>query len=161
MSTQAAAGVVPWPAPRIPVGISTAGTREESPFFARFVAVLAALLGVGHVWIMVAFPHGAWVGTLLGLMVLLCLKCAHRAWNRPEALVELLAMSALMALVHKFMALGVHEHAHGEDTLATSATAGAAAMLAVAAAELVMVMLCGLGLRLAAARNTLGITTQP
>ncbi|MDO5744922.1 MAG: hypothetical protein Q4P23_10695, partial [Micrococcaceae bacterium] len=92
-------------------------------------------------------------GALLGLMVLLCLKCAHRAWNRPAALLELLVMSAFMAIAHTFMALGVHEHQHGGDSPATAAAVGAAAMLAVAAAELVMVMLCGIGLRLATLRR--------
>ncbi|MDO5745324.1 MAG: hypothetical protein Q4P23_12735, partial [Micrococcaceae bacterium] len=72
MSSQAAAGTVPWPVPG-------ARLARSAPLFARFVAALAALMGVGHVWIMVAFPHGAWMGALLGLMVLLCLKCAHRA----------------------------------------------------------------------------------
>lgn len=149
MSTQA-------PARTVPVPVRGARPAHRTSLFTRFVAVLAALMAVGHVWIMVAFPHGMWMGSLLGLMVLLCLKCAHRTWNRPAALVELLVMSALMSIAHTFMALGVHEHQHGDGSPAAAAGAGAAVMLAVAAAELVMVMLCGVGLRLAAPRSALG-----
>ncbi|MFL4474876.1 hypothetical protein ACIPVK_12840 [Paeniglutamicibacter sp. MACA_103] len=139
------------PAPRIATSVQPGTRRAPGPqLFARVVAALAVGMGVGHVWVMVAFPHGPWVGAVLGAMVLLCLKCAHRSWNRPTALIELLAMSSLMALAHTFMALGIHEHRHGGETAVAAAGAGAAAMLGIAAAELALVLLCGIGLRLAA-----------
>ena len=154
MTTNLAGTPAAWPAPRIG---ATVRTRAPGPVvYTRIVAVLAAALGLGHVWVMVAFPHGPWVGAALGAMVLLCLKCAHRAWGNPAALVELLAMSALMALAHTFMALGVHEHRHGGDIPGAAATAGAGAMLGVAAAELALVILCGIGMRLAANRSAAG-----
>lgn len=146
-----------WKAPRIASTARTGVRRVPGPQpFARIIAALAVAMGVGHVWVMVVFPHGPWVGTVLGAMVLLCLKCAHRAWNKPAALVELLAMSALMALAHTFMALGIPEHVHGGDGPVAAATAGPVAMLGVAAAELVLVMLCGIGMRLRVLRTTPG-----
>jgi hypothetical protein len=120
--------------------------------FVRLLAVLAALMSVLHLWLLLLFPHGLWVGTLLGIMVLICLKCAHRAWNHPVALTQLLVMSALMAITHTFMALGIHDHHHGSGGVAAVGS-GAAAMLGVAAAELVLVMLCSLGLRISRASN--------
>ncbi|MBV1780547.1 hypothetical protein KRR55_15635 [Paeniglutamicibacter sp. ABSL32-1] len=152
-TTQAA---IAWPARPIAAGAPVRARRGPGAGFARAVAVLAAGLGLVHVWVMVAFPHGPWAGAVLGAMVLLCFKCAHRAWGNPAALLELLAMSALMALAHTFMALGVHGHRHGGDSAVASANAGAGAMLAVAAAELVLVMLCGIGLRLAAPHPAAG-----
>ena len=143
-----------WPAPRIG---ATSRTRVPGPMvYARVVAALAAVLGLVHVWVMAAFPHGPWVAAVLGAMVLLCLKCAHRSWGNPAALVDLLAMSALMALAHTFMALGVHEHRHGGEGPTAASAAGAGAMLGVAAAELALVMLCGIGMRLAANRSAAG-----
>ncbi|NKG19325.1 hypothetical protein [Paeniglutamicibacter terrestris] len=118
--------------------------------FVRLLAVLAALMSVLHLWLLLLFPHGLWVGTLFGIMVLICLKCAHRVWDHPVALTQLLVMSALMAITHTFMALGVHDHHHGSGGVA-AAGSGAAAMLGVAAAELVLVMLCSLGLRISRA----------
>lgn len=146
-----------WPAPRVaPAARQVTRGAPGSPRFVRVVAALAAGLGAGHVWVMVAFPHEPWVGAVLGAMVLLCLKCAHRSWNKPTALAELLAMSALMAIVHTFMALGIHEHRHGGEATVATAGAGAAAMLGIAAAELALVMLCGIGLRLAASGPSAG-----
>ncbi|GAA1497240.1 hypothetical protein GCM10009628_22430 [Paeniglutamicibacter kerguelensis] len=84
---------------------------------------------------------------LLAAMVAACLKCAHRAWGSPQALPGLLAMSAFMAIVHTFMALGFGGHQHGGHEPATAATAASGAMLAIAAAELALVMLCSIGMR--------------
>lgn len=154
MSTQLAGGHAPWTLAPLSAAVRVHGKKPAAPVFTRAVAALAVAMGVGHVWVMLAFPHGLWVGALLGLMVLPCLKCAHRAWSHPAAMVELLAMSALMAMVHMFMALGVHEHHHGVEGAATAASTHAAAMLVVAGAELVMAMLCGIGMRLAARRST-------
>ncbi|MDQ0095177.1 hypothetical protein [Paeniglutamicibacter psychrophenolicus] len=152
MTTNLADTPATWPVPRIG---ATVLTRVPGPVvYARIVAVLAAGLALVHVWVMVEFPHGPWVGAVLGAMVLLCLKCAHRAWGNPAALLELLAMSALMALAHTFMALGVHGHRHGGE--GPVATAGSGAMLGIAAVELVLVMLCGIGVRLAANRSAAG-----
>lgn len=154
MTTNLAGTPAAWPVPRIG---ATVRTRAPGPVvYARIVAVLAVALGLVHVWVMVAFPHGPWVGAVLGAMVLLCLKCAHRSWGHPAALVELLAMSALMALAHTFMALGVHEHRHGGEGPVATAGSGAGAMLGIAAAELSLVMLCGIGMRLAANRSAAG-----
>lgn len=152
MSTPFAAQSSIWLAPgsQAPTGIRSSPAR---PVFARFVAVVAAVLGIGHVWVMTAFPHGMLMNMVLGLMVLACLRCAYHAWKRPAALVELLAMSAFMAIIHTFMALGAHGgHDHGGDAVEMAATAGDAVMLLVAAAELALVLLCGIGLRLAAPR---------
>lgn len=143
------------PAPRIAATVQPGIRGAPGPqLFARVVAALAVGMGMGHVLVVAAFPHGVWMGSVLGAMVLLCLKCAHRAWNNPAALLELLAMSALMALAHTFMALGIHEHRHGgQDAVAA---AGAAAMLGIAAGELVLVMLCGIGMRMALPRGAPG-----
>lgn len=155
MTTNLAGAPAAWPAPRIGASVRTRAARVTGPVaYARSVAALAVALGLGHVWVMVAFPHGPWVGAVLGAMVLVCLKCAHRAWGNPAALLELLAMSALMALAHTFMALGVHGHRHGGE--GPAAAAGAGAMLGVAAAELALVMLCAIGVRLAASRSAAG-----
>lgn len=155
MTTHLAASA--WPAPRIAATAQLRARRATgSQVFARIVAALAVAMAAGHVWVMLLFPHGPWVGTALVAMVLLCLKCAHRAWRNPAALVELLAMSALMAVAHTFMSLGIHEHRHGGEGTVAAAAAGAAAMLGIAAAELVLVMLCGIGMRLAAARTAPG-----
>lgn len=125
----------PAPAPAVPGRIA-----------ARVIAVLAMALGVAHVWILAAFPHGLWMSLLVAAMVALCLKCAHRAWGTPQALLELLAMSALMALVHMFMALG-SGHQHGSHPVASGASAASGAMLAIAAAEVLLVVLCSIGMR--------------
>ncbi|MFL4478841.1 hypothetical protein ACIPUB_11285 [Paeniglutamicibacter sp. ORCA_105] len=157
MMTNLAGAPAAWPAPRIGASVRTRAPRAPAPvLYARSVAALAVAMGVGHLWIMAVFPHGPWVATVLGAMVMLCLKCAHRAWNKPAALVELLAMSALMALAHTFMALGIPVHVHGGDGPVAAATAGPVAMLGVAAAELVLVMLCGIGMRLGDPRITPG-----
>lgn len=139
-----------WPSAMIAATEQQARRVPGPLLFARAVAALAVGMGVAHVWTMVVFPHGPWVGAVLSVMVLLCLKCTHRVWNNPAALVELLAMSALMALAHTFMALGIHEHEHGGESPVAAATAGAVAMLGIAAAELLLVMLSGIGLRLTA-----------
>jgi hypothetical protein len=155
MTTNPAAPL--WPAPRMAATAQLRAGRASVPqVFSRIIATLAVALAVAHVWIMMVFPHGPWVGTALVVMVLLCLKCTHRARSNPAALLELLAMSALMAIVHTFMALGIHEHRHGSDDAVSAAGAGASAMLGLAAAELVLVMLCGVGMRLAAFRAGAG-----
>jgi len=154
MTTNLAGTPAAWSVPRIGATVRT--RAPGTVVYARIVAILAAGLGLVHVWVMVAFPHGPWVGAVLGAMVLLCLKCAHRSWGNPAALVELLAMSALMALAHTFMALGVHEHRHGGEGPVATAGAGSGAMLGIAVAELSLVMLCGIGMRLAANRSAEG-----
>ena len=121
-------------------------------FLARAIAVSAAALGLAHVWVLLAFPHGPVPTTLLLAMVGLCMKCAHGVWSRPRALLELLVMSALMSVTHMFMALGFGGHQHGGTESALGASNAAIAMLAVAAAELLLVMLCGVGARRAADR---------
>ena len=148
MSTHLTAAT--WSTARI-VSTTRVTRLPRAMVFVRLLAVLATLMSVLHLWLLLLFPHGLWVGALLGIMVLICLKCAHRAWNHPVALTQLLVMSALMAITHTFMALGVHEHHHGAGDVA--AGSGAAAMLGVAAAELVLVMLCSLGLRISQASN--------
>ncbi|MFJ6417967.1 hypothetical protein [Paeniglutamicibacter sp. NPDC091659] len=114
---------------------------------ARAIAATAMALGLAHGWLLVVFPHGLPITLLLAAMVAACLKCAHRAWGGPQALSGLLAMSALMAIVHTFMALGFGGHQHGVHGAATAATAASGAMLAIAAAELALVMLCSIGMR--------------
>ncbi len=104
-------------------------------------------LGLAHGWLLVVFPHGLPMTLLLAAMVAACLKCAHRAWGSPQALSGLLAMSALMSIVHTFMALGLGGHQHGGHGPATAATAASGAMLAIAGAELALVMLCSIGMR--------------
>lgn len=151
MTTNPAAPL--WPAPRMAATAQLRAGRSTGPrVFFRIIAALAVALAVAHLWVLLVFPHGPWVGTALVVMVLLCLKCTHRARNNPAALLELLAMSALMVLVHTSLALGIHEHHHGGDDAVSAAGAGASAMLGLAAAELVLVMLCGVGMRLAAFR---------
>ena len=104
-------------------------------------------LGLAHGWFLVVIPHGLLMTLLLAAMVALCLKCAHRAWGSPQALPGLLAMSALMAIVHTFMALGFGGHQHAGHHAATAAAATSGTMLAIAAAELALVMLCSIGMR--------------
>lgn len=120
---------------------------------ARVIALLAVALGLAHIWVLMAFPHGAAMSVVLLGMVAFCWKCAYGAWKAPRALLELLLMSALMAIVHMFMALGFGGHVHGSSEPAGTATSAGVAMLAVAAAELVMVMLCGIGMRRAAEKH--------
>lgn len=155
MSTQLVSSQAVWPTPARQL---SGGIRSypQTQVFSRIVAVLAAMMGIGHVWVMIEFPHGMLMNMVLGLMVLACLRCAYHAWKRPAALVELLAMSAFMAITHTFMALGAHGgHHHGGGAVATAATAGDAVMLVVAAAELALAMLCGIGLRLTHSRSSI------
>ena len=114
---------------------------------AKVISALAVVLSAVHVWVLVALPHGLPLALALAAMVLACLKCAHRAWRNPCALLELLAMSALMAIAHTFMALGIGGHLHGATASVAAHAASPAAMLAIVAAELLMVMLCSLGIR--------------
>ena len=114
---------------------------------ARVIAAASMALGLAHGWILAAFPHGLLTTLLLAAMIIACLKCAHRAWGSPQALTGLLAMSALMAIVHTFMALGFGGHEHAGSGPPTVAAAASGAMLVIAAAELALVMLCSIGMR--------------
>lgn len=116
-------------------------------FLARVIALLAVALGLAHIWVLIAFPHGAAMSIVLLGMVAFCLKCAYSVWKQPRALLGLLVMSALMSIVHMFMALGFGGHVHGNSEPAGTATSAGIAMLAVAGAELVMVMFCSFGIR--------------
>lgn len=148
------AGVAPAATARGPVAIISGPGSELSAasvvpgkMLARVVSGLAVLLGVAHVWILAALPHGVPLTLAIATMVLMCFKCAYGAWNKPQALLELLAMSALMAITHTFMALGSGGHQHGGPASTAAHSSLSAAMLAVAGAELALVMLCSIGVR--------------
>lgn len=127
--------------------VASSGPATSGRTLARVIALAAMTLGLAHGWFLVVFPHGLLLTLTLAAMVAACLKCAHRAWSSPHALPGLLAMSALMAIVHTFMALGFGGHQHAGTEPAAVATAAAGAMLAIAAAELALAMLCSVGMR--------------
>lgn len=130
-------------------GSEVGGTARPAAgqILSRAIAGAAAALGLAHIWFLAVFPHGLPMSLLLAAMVALCLKCAHRAWGRPGALQGLLAMSAIMAVLHTFMALGFGGHHHGGADPSAVATAASGAMLVIAAAELLLVVACSIGMR--------------
>ena len=143
-ATLARGPVTNLPGPLTPVpSISAVPGRT----LARIIAGLAMILGVAHFWVLATFPHGVPLTLVLAAMAVACLKCAYCAWNNPRALLDLLAMSALMAITHTFMAVGFGGHSHGGAEPAVAASSAAGAMLAITVAELALVMLCSIGMR--------------
>ncbi|MFF5791993.1 hypothetical protein ACFY5D_08100 [Paeniglutamicibacter sp. NPDC012692] len=142
-----AAAAPAWDPPAGSAVPASALPAASGRILSRVTTLAAIALGLAHGWILVVFPHGLLLTMLLAAMVVACLKCAHRTWGNPQALPGLLVMSALMAIVHTFMALGIGGHQHAGHLSATVATSASGAMLAIAAAELALVMLCSIGMR--------------
>jgi hypothetical protein len=104
----------------------------------RVLLIATCLLAAAHLGLLVRAPHGLGWSLLILVMTFWCLKCA-RGVLLGESVQALMLMSALMALLHIIMVLGLPGAvAHHATSSASHHAAQAIPMLAVGLSELVL-----------------------
>lgn len=119
--------------------MDAAPLRDKSQSFSTKVLLIATcLLAAAHLGLLVMAPHGLGWSLLILVMTFWCLKCA-RGVLQGESVQALMLMSALMALMHIIMVLGLPgAAAHHSTSSASHHSAQAIPMLAVGVSELVL-----------------------
>ncbi|MGO1532258.1 MAG: hypothetical protein ACTHXG_14600 [Micrococcaceae bacterium] len=137
--------------------------------------VLAVLLTgaastAGHVWMLLAHPHGAGLTVVMVAMTLWCAYCTAELWVRPtvHCLRRLCLMSLAMVAVHAVLVAGVpglggiggHAHPASAGGAVASSTDHATAMLLMIVVELGVALTAGLALRLDVAPRCIAAQTE-